>query len=113
MGWVEKRSAYLKQWRLRWMVLASACLCTYKTENTAEAPTERIPLVAILEISHQPGDVQRPHCFKISTKGRLFIISAALYETAIDWVNTIQNQCRNTPVRARTLPCYAPTMQET
>jgi len=90
VGWVEKRSAYLKQWRLRWMVLASACLCTYKTENTAEAPTERIPLVAILEISHQLGDVQRPHCFKISTKGRLFIISAALYETAIDWVNTIQ-----------------------
>lgn len=73
------------------MVLASACLCTYKTENTAEAPTERILLSAILEVSHQPGDPQRPHCFKISTKGRLFIISASRSELALDWVNTIQS----------------------
>lgn len=89
-GWIEKRSAYLKQWRMRWLVLANCCLCTYKTENTAEVPTERIQLTSILEVSHLTGDTQRPHCFKISTKSRLFMMSAPRADLALDWVNTIQ-----------------------
>ena len=91
VGWVEKRSAYLKQWRMRWMVLTHTYLCTFKTENTAEAPTERIPISSILEVSHLPGDPQRPHCFKINTKSRLYTISTLHSEVVLDWVISIQS----------------------
>lgn len=93
-GWVEKRSAYLKQWRTRWLVLANSCLCTYKTQNTAETPTERILLDSVVEVALM-GDAQRPHCFKINTKTRLFILSVHQAAVALEWVGTIQGTIAN------------------
>ena len=98
-GWVEKRSAYLKQWRMRWLVLANCCLCTYKTQNTAETPTERIPLDSILAVSQQIGETPRPYCFQINTRSRLYVLSVSQAETALDWMRTIQGalQLLDTP----------------
>lgn len=89
-GWVEKRSAYLKQWRMRWLVLANCCLCTYKTQNTAETPTERIPLESISTVSQLIGEAQRPYCFQISTRSRTYFLSVTQADTALDWIGTIQ-----------------------
>ena len=40
-GWLRKQSKFLKDWRRRWFVLTSQCLCSYKSSDVHfQRPTE-------------------------------------------------------------------------
>eukprot|EP01084_Bolivina_argentea_P203721 347878_1 len=46
-GWLEKKSKYIREWRLRWTVITSTNMMTYKSRLMNNKPTATIPLSSI------------------------------------------------------------------
>ena len=90
VGWVRKRSAYLKQWRGRWLVLSTAYICTYKTEDVSQQPTERIPISSVTELSAQQPDLPPFSTFKVTTPTRVYYMSSDSSASNEDWLRAIE-----------------------
>ncbi|OMJ84248.1 hypothetical protein SteCoe_14669 [Stentor coeruleus] len=89
-GWVQKRSAYLKQWRRRWLVMRETNLCTYKTKDTSQKSTMNLPISEITEAIPSVLEIEKDFCFKIVCNEEYYITVDSDKELCL-WLNLINH----------------------
>lgn len=89
-GWVHKRSAYLKQWRKRWLVLKNSSLSTFKSKDLTQAPTMNLSIADITEAVASVLEFERDFCFKILSGSEYFMIVESDKEMCL-WLNLINH----------------------
>ena len=87
-GFLTKRSRFLKEWRIRQVVLTPETLGTYK--SLPGKPTELLPLALAQLENCLPSEVEAPHAFKLVAKGKVFYFSAESSEEKSMWMAAIQ-----------------------
>lgn len=89
-GWVHKRSAFLKQWRKRWLVLRESTLCTYKGKELRGNPTMSLNISEITEAVASVLEVERDFCFKVVSIKDYYMTVESDKELCI-WLNLINH----------------------
>ena len=89
-GWVSKRSAYLKQWRKRWLVLREGSLCTYKTKDVSQKATMILPIPDITEAVPSVLEIERDFCFKVVCDEEYYMTVESDKELCL-WLNLINH----------------------
>lgn len=94
-GWVRKRSAYLRKWRSRWLVLTPTLLVAYKTQGEGKTVTMKVALRDIVEMELDAADT----CLRLVTSSRIYFLSCPT--DLPSWATAIQ-QTRSLPHRQHT-----------
>jgi PH domain. len=89
-GWVHKRSAYLKQWRRRWLVLSETSLSTYKSKDISQRATMQLLVSSITEAVPSVLEVEKDFCFKIVCEDEFFMTVESDKDLCL-WLNLINH----------------------
>lgn len=89
-GWVQKRSAYLKQWRRRWLVMREMNLCTYKSKDTSQRTTMNLSITEITEAVPTVLEIEKDFCFKVVCGEEYYMTVDSDKELCL-WVNLINH----------------------
>ena len=89
-GWVQKQSAYLKQWRKRWLVLREVSLSTHKTKDPNDTPTMFLLISDITEAVPSVLEIEKDFCFKIVCEDNYYITVESDKELCL-WLNLINH----------------------
>lgn len=87
-GWVQKRSAFLKQWRRRWLVLYETNLCTYKTKDNTQKATMVLYISEITEAVPVVLEIEKDFCFKVVCEEEYYMTVENDKELCL-WLNLI------------------------
>ena len=87
-GWLYKRSRYLHQWRLRWVVLDDYKLYTFKNAKKDRDATEVIDLHKFSSI-RAPGDVHGAYYFQVYSPDLRFLFMASDEKDQQEWLRQI------------------------
>ena len=89
-GWIHKRSAYLRQWRKRWLVLRESSLSTYKSKDVSQNSTMYLTLNDISEAVASTLEFDRDFCFKVVSDAEYYMTVDSDKEMCI-WLNLINH----------------------
>jgi hypothetical protein len=105
-GWVHKRSAYLKQWRKRWLVLRETSLSTYKTKDLGQNSTMFLTLADVSEAVASTLEFDRDFCFKVVADAEYFMTVESDKDMCI-WLNLINHIRLGRSISAFDAPHYS------
>jgi hypothetical protein len=105
-GWIHKRSAYLRQWRKRWLILRESSLSTYKSKDITQNSTMYLSLNDISEAVASTLEFDRDFCFKVVSDAEYYMTVDSDKEMCI-WLNFINHIRLGRNISAFDAPHYS------
>eukprot|EP00033_Pygsuia_biforma_P002665 GCRY01002946.1.p1 GENE.GCRY01002946.1~~GCRY01002946.1.p1 ORF type:complete len:144 (+),score=18.79 GCRY01002946.1:151-582(+) len=90
-GFLEKKGFVRKNWKKRWFVLDSEKLTYYKSQNHKTMIKSIFLKDATVKLSASAG-TERPFCFEVVTKERIYMFSASTRQLFHEWLVAVSER---------------------